>query len=75
MSKDIFGGFYLFISINCYPASYEGEQKLQGELQSVSCLLEDNNVWVGYMKYFICSLWRMLCSVKSIIAECLHFGV
>lgn len=44
MSKDMFGVFYLFISINCYPASYEGEQKLQGELQSVSCLLEDSNV-------------------------------
>lgn len=71
----MFGVFYLFISIKCYPASYEGEEKLQGELQSVSHLLEAINVWEGYMTYFICNLWIMLCSVKSITAECLHLSV
>lgn len=44
MSKDMFGVFYLFISINCCLASNEGEQKLQGELQRVSYLLEAINV-------------------------------
>lgn len=69
------GFFYLFISTKWYPASYEVKEKLQGELQSVSHLLEANNVWTGYMTYFICNLWRMLCSVKSITAECLHLSV
>lgn len=47
MPKNIFGAFYLFISINCDTASYEGEEKQHGELQSVSYLLEIINIWVG----------------------------
>jgi len=38
-------------------------------------MFEAINVWMGYLKYFRCHLWRMVCSVKSITAECLYFNV